>query len=373
MGGACMWVEERHAQPLHVQRQALIPYGKASVRAAPCVCSVPLGGPVLLLYPRNPLRATPLTLSRPPCPAAPALSPPQATVLLLLAHWVDAHPDLAGNAAVMQFLCREVRAAQLPFSYVQHVLYGLPWFHISHLEHLDLLSHIRLAELAVEVSAKVAVCADKPGWFRPARPQPLAAIAADDEGALAVFRASLDYAIIAALVNSHSSTQAAGPLPGIVLPLGYSRGYEWSAGVVMSAQAAPAPAQAQPQAGCAQPEAAAGKEAVSAGLNVAVCLPQILQHPSGGAGQQLQQQYTLVPYEITCSALGKVPLSGRARAVGPLSLSTAAKCVAGRPDAGQVCWPTLFMTKGADSLDRWQAHWDLEASIELEVELITVD
>ncbi len=92
----------------------------------------------------------------------------------------------------------------------KHVLYGLPWFHITHLQHLDLLTHISWDGLAAgHVAKALSLCTEKPGWFRPARPQPQrpAAAAGNDaaaEGTLAVFSALIDHVCVAGLVQRHA-------------------------------------------------------------------------------------------------------------------------------------------------------------------------
>ena len=335
-GGRC------EASSVTSKRQGHKVYSKAAGcaingRAMPPVtrvhCCAPRPPPRILLgtTPHTALHALPTVphLRNPPAP--------QATVLMLLAHWVEAHLELAGDDAVMERLCGHIRASQLPRSYVRYVLVGLPWFHITTLQQMDLLTLNSLGSRLEYVRSSVNLYADQPGWFRPARPPPQSAAAtsgAATKGPQAQLSAMVDRASVEGLINrfggQDSQDGAMVELVELSLQLGYSKGYDWSARVQLEKKHA-------------EPAEIAG-----AGLYFSMCPPQILR----SSEDDTQQQHVLVGYEAQCGAVGKAPGSGRARVVGYHTFLAAAKCNKAGSPSYYMAGPTSSRYK---ALTAWSA------------------
>lgn len=101
----------------------------------------------------------------------------EATVLLLLAAWVQRRRAGAADGAALARLASLVRVARLPASYLESVLPHLAWFPMSRAQHGDLLAHSRDAGGMApgQMEKLLPACAEQPGWFAPARLPPVAA------------------------------------------------------------------------------------------------------------------------------------------------------------------------------------------------------
>ena len=282
-------------------------------------------------------------------------------MLLLLAHWVEAHPQLAGDAAAMQWLCGNIRASQLPSSYAHHVLYALPWFHISHYHHMDLLAHINAARQATRLLNQAGLYSARPSWFKPARPPSQVAAACSTAAAGSTTAGGADSsssssssiggcslscvytrADIEAAVKEFCSLPKGAPASYQQRPLGYRMGSDWFAVLGI--------------------RRTSGDDTRSgAWLGIHTRAPAGLPPHIG----------MLVQSKVRVELCGIDAGSGRS-VEHPISSGNleGTWCVPGADSWGYV---DAFKVPDAGSLESWKATWDLAAGIKVTAQLMDVD